>query len=433
MGLWNKLQTPTRTPEQRSLNVLLALCILATITVLTITLLKRPYHFDVDSGWYIKLSRWQIGKVIRPFSMRILHPFVVSLFQKAFGLGTDSAFLAIAIASAATFVCCVTLIGRSQIPLAMIFMMLMTPFLFNEFADYFLPDFFHAALMSVFFVLLYLRKHAAAIAVMLLLSATRESTLLLAGVACWCSARRSQWDLTIGLAASAAIGTLAIKFVASYGLPNIHGMNDLLYMALKIPYNASKNVFGVVFWSDTLAANQPQAFPNAPVLVVSSPQFLSKSSWIRAIGIYEFSWQPLATLIGLLSTFGTLPTVLIRDLTASNFRRRFFSEAPLWAVIALIVGLLSFGLGIVAGASVHRLISYGWPAFFIAFPCMLHQQRESDRNSMTKLFAASTIAAWLPSFPYLADYQTSISASIILLCGLIALHAFSLRVQTHNQ
>jgi len=50
-------------------------------------------------------------------------------------------------------------------------------------------------------------------------------------------------------------------------------------------------------------------------------------------------------------------------------------EAPIWVVIGLLYGLASFLIGPMLGASVNRLIGYGWPAFWLAVPFLASNYR----------------------------------------------------------
>jgi hypothetical protein len=291
------------------------------------------------------------------------------------------------------------------------------------FEDYYLPDVLHAAILSLFFLCLFLRRYFLTFICLLLLAITRESTLLLALIVIALSIQRRQWALALGAATAAIIGLLIARHVASFGQSNIHGLNDLAYMVLKVPYNFLHNVLGIVLWADTLALRQPLAFPDSPIWMIHVPQYFPSGS-IHSIGIYGFDPSyPGLMLIYLLSVFGVMPSILARELCNSNFRKSLFSNAPFWLLVALFYGAASFLLGTVIGASIGRLIGYGWPCFFIAFPFILRQRHNADGKFLIRFWLSYLVAAWLP---YLVGLKSGASILIVLLI-LLAVHLYVLR------
>jgi hypothetical protein len=398
------------------------------VLVFTVAWFKRPYPFDVDSEWYIKLAEGRIGEVIKPFSNRVLHPFIILSLQHAFQMSADAAFLAVGTLSVAVFVASVTLISTSQIPFPATAALFASPFLLRLFQDYYLPDVLYAAILSLYFVCLYKERYYVSMIVLLFLFLTRESTLLLAIVVFGVCVYERRWTIALSSVATTVVGLLIVRHAASFGQPNIHNLNDVVYIVLKLPFNFLKNICGITLWTDTLAVNDPRTFSHSPIWLMNLTKVPLGS--IHFAGIYEFNWgPPVATLISFLSTFGVTPSLVVRDLTSSKFRNNHFSGAPFWFLIALIYGLLSFFVGPMTGASVGRLIGYGWPCFFVAFPFILRRRYSLDRKFMFRLFAASIIAAWLP---YLSDGSISVVESLVIICILVALHTFAVREAIQN-
>jgi hypothetical protein len=164
----------------------------------------------------------------------------------------------------------------------------------------------------------------------------------------------------------------------------------------KIPYNFLKNILGIVLWTNTLAANNPTAFPNTPLLTVTVPSWLPLGA-IHNVGVYSFApLYPFSTANTLLTTFGALPMLVL--LVLARYRKSVFSDHDASPIMlaALIYGLLSFFVGTSIGASTERLVGFGWPAFWIAFPLLLCQYHRCDNRFFLRFLSYHTIICWFP-------------------------------------
>src|SRR5471030_94266 len=145
---------------------------LVAMLVFAIAWLRRPYDFDVDSHWYIKIAEGHISEVIKPFSNRVLHPFAAALLQKLLHLSVDTSFLVVGTLSVVVFVASTMLMATSQISFAAAAILLASPFLLGLFEDYYLPDVLHAAILSLFILCLFLRRYFLSFVCLLLLAIT---------------------------------------------------------------------------------------------------------------------------------------------------------------------------------------------------------------------------------------------------------------------
>lgn len=398
--------------------------IVVTMGVLIAARLDSPFSFDVDSHNYVDLAEGRIRAVVKPFTNRVLHPWIAGTVARTFQLSTDLSFLIVGILALIILVTTVTLIARSFVPHFLIPAILATPFLVDLFQDYYLPDLFHAALLGFFFLCLFHKKYWISLVVLFLLQMTRESTLLLAFIFILLTLSKGRWKISLGAITSTLLGIAVTNHLASLGQPNIHQMNDFLYLAAKVPYNFFKNTLGLIFWTDTFAINNPVKFPLEPLWQISLPEWVPSGA-IHSVGFYAFDHSyPLITANLLLTTFGILPTLVLANLV--RLRKQFFLESEIYLTTALLYGLLSFIIGPALGASVNRLIGYGWPCFWIALPALLHKYQQTDRKFYVKILAIHLLAAW---FPFLLGVFSSRSAllSIPVLCLSLALQGITWR------
>jgi hypothetical protein len=395
------------------------LTLLVSVAVLVVTWLGSPYEFHSDSEYYIAIAEGRVHDVIRPFSNRILHPIVVDTMG-ILHLSTRRSFLVVGILSLAILVATVSYVARSALPYPAIAALLATPFLLSLFRDYYLPDIFHAALLGLFFLCLFQNKLWLALALLFLLYITRETTILLGAALVFVSLHRRQWRVALGSTIISALGLSAISYAASLGQPNVHAINGLVYVMAKVPYNFLKNVVGLVLWTNTLASS----FSREPLFVLRVPAWLPSGA-IDSVGFYGFAPSyPLATATLLLATFGVLPSLVLADL--ASIRRRLFDESSLCISVALLYGLLAFVIGTSIGDSVGRLIGYGWPCFWVAFPFILQQYHRTDRKVLLLILSCYILASWVP-FLLASARINSLPLSIAVLCFLLALHGFALK------
>ena len=129
--------------------------------------------------------------------------------------------------------------------------------------------------------------------------------------------------------------------------------------------------------------------------------------------------MPLTTILTLATTFGTLPSVLLSR--TADFRH-VFGGLKFHVKLAFIYGMCSFVVSPLLGASVSRLATYGWPAFWVGVLPLMHSHA-SQRVSIW--WIAYLILSWLPWLLARADFSYSL---IISLCsvGVLTGYAVSL-------
>lgn len=351
----------------------------------------------MDSHWYIELAEGRPYNVMKPFSSRIFYPAIVRLIKTFGNFTIDQSFLIAGSLSLIILVIVVMLVIKltTPYPQAAVFI-LFTPFLLSLFKYLYVPDLFHAALTGLFFVLILRHKMWPALLVLFFLCLTRPSTFLLSLVTS-IILYKSQRNIALITIAITLVAIAITSFYARLGQPNLHNINGLLYMLLKIPSNFSRNILGAELWTDTIASfwlSRGNLNYSNPLLKMALPDWLPLGS-IRAIGIQSFTpMRSLNTIKLLLTHFGVIPTFIIYDL-AKNYKWTF-NNSPLWLRIALVYGLLSFFMGTSVGATVERLIGYGWPAFWIGAPALMVRYYHADKKACVQLLFCNFFLCWVP-------------------------------------
>lgn len=257
----------------------------------------------------------------------------------------------------------------------------------------------------------------------LILQITRENTLLLGIIIVLVAITRKQWIFGLSTILIIALGLSITTYVSSFSKANIHDVNTLIYIILKIPYNLLKNYFGVELWTNTLALGDPIYFSKDPLFKLSIPGWMPLGS-IEAIGLYQFKFkQVLSTFTILLTSFGILPSLVLSDFLSRGVTK--FNKLPFYIVVSLSFGLISYIIGPMLGASVSRLISYGWPAFWLVFPYLYKNFHSFDKLITIKVFSCHLAVSWL-SFLLMKTATQSLSLSIILLCITLLMHGIAL-------
>ena len=163
-------------------------------------------------------------------------------------------------------------------------------------------------------------------------------------------------------------------------------MNSLLYMALKIPVNFLRNVLGVKFWLNDID------WCDAPLVIVPIKHGATYFGKITTIGICAPDVMfPVANAALVLTTFGVLPGV---TLALARHSRRDLGRDP-WLAFVMLYGATMFVLGTCTGASVYRLLTYGWPLFVFGMPILWKASSEDDLFDHRSLMAAQLGLSWL--------------------------------------
>lgn len=369
-----------------------------------------------DGEWYVALARARPYQVGKPFSTRVLHPYFAASLASIGGINIDQAFLWIAVFS--LLVCTISasyFITRTTHSPPLAFALLMSPLLYEYFTRCYLQDLFHAAILALFFVALAHERLMIALALLFAAVLTRESTLVLSAVLMvWALVGRRK-ALVLGAGLVSAAGLLVTSIAGGFGQGNIHGIHQLLYLVLKVPFNFLKNVAGVVLWSNTHAAYMP-GYPS-PVFVYPLPDWLWFGS-VRAIGLCPFDPSyPITTALLLLTEFGILPAAAALVLVRS--RGRLFAGQPWWMKVAFTYGALAFLAGPCIGA-VYRLAGYGWPAFWLAAPALFFRNWSNEARTLLACHVVLVLAGnsgWWDGLPVRA----------IILLAVMCIHYLALR------
>lgn len=382
-----------------------ALLLAAALTLITLLLTRGTWLTDApDSLIYEDMAHGR--SVAQPFANRILHPAIVRGLATTLHISTDTAFLITDIAALFTFLAaaCFVLLSFTRHALVVV-AFLFSPFLLQLFRNGYLPDLPHAALLAVFFALLMRRRSAAALAVLFLLVLARESTLLLSLVLLFALHKRAERRLRF-VAVVTIAALLVVQIARSSGPGNAHAASTPLYLLLKMPFNISKNLLGIVLWTNTL--ENLKHFP--PVATIKLPRYLRVGA-IHSVGYAGFHAQfPLMTLATILTEFGVAPAVLWVE-----WRRRgrtLLAGSPLWTSVALIYGAASYFLGPALGAEVWRLVGYAWPAMLLATPVLLIRS-----GRLTPALLIAHTAAALAGFFVAGREPTAWKLALIILAA----------------
>jgi hypothetical protein len=333
-----------------------------------------------DGVEYRQLAEGHLHSVLEPFAKRVLHPLVVRTLAGLTGTSLDFAFLAIQVAC--LFIFCllvVRMIESEQASVQMALPLLLAPAMFHWFSDYYVHDLFYAVLLACYLILLRSRLYSAVV-LLALLFLTRESTVLLGLACCFIAWSRSMMRFVLLAIVACAIGVVGISFAtAEYAKPNIHGLPEPIYYALKIPNNIAYNVLGIAFWTDT----QVMFNRCTPTWKLRIPAKVPLGS-IREVGFCGFRpGIPLRTIWSLLSTFGVLPCVLVY----AWVRRRTLLKRPSFVPACMLLYASLVALSSATGGNApERYISYAWPVFTTVTPALLR---------------AITPTHWSASLPFL--------------------------------
>jgi hypothetical protein len=320
-----------------------------------------------DAGQYRLLALGQRDAVPAPFSARILGPATAGWLGRVTGLGVDTGFLLLGIVCLVALIALIAgLLWSWRAPIAIFAGVFLMPFWVDIFHDYYLPDLLHATILAA--ILLCLLFGHTGLALLLLFPAylARESTLLLALClifACW--RRIPLRSAGIGLLAMAA-GVLVSRHYGHSGPATVHGLGGGAYILGKFVWSFFKNVLGLPLWSNTL----PEC---SPTWVTALPHPLGA---IRRVGVCQPSlWGPGRLLLAWFGIFGIGPALAIvlwrRMVPALSGQGRDPKLTPGMVIVfrfCVVYGVISILMTPLLGASVDRLVEYGWPFYFVVLP-----------------------------------------------------------------
>jgi len=127
----------------------------------------------------------------------------------------------------------------------------------------------------------------------------------------------------------------------------------------------------------------------------------------------------LNTFLGLLTNFGIGP-VLFVSVIKRNYQC-IFHESPVWLLIAMSYGILSYLIGTSIGADVTRLVAYGWPAFWLVTPILMLKYYVLSRRAIINLLIINSLLCWFNTI-LLCIYDQWYITTTITLCFAILIY-----------
>ena len=400
---------------KHSLSIRVFLAILAFGIVMGIALMA-PHVPDIDENAYRHMAEGHVQEVCRPYSSRILHPFLLRALV-GFGLTHESCGVVLNVVSGIVLLSCLLLLLRRVFPPSLeesttcgwrkfawelhVFGLLCVPIWWTWSTGRYMHDFFATAVSAVLFLVLIPPKSVAregesegrisggrlalVFCLLVILQMTRESTWVLTIVLTVLAIRRRQFRLALLSLLALFAGSAAVAWV-SHGAPGpVTGLPLPLYLLSKALANGCANLLGVTPWNDAYARMLPLMYPDEPVWQIALPFRVGN---ISAVGIYSFSPSVVWSTFGhWLLVFPGALLLLVYTLLL-KFEARICGKGdltmrknvPLGVQLALIAGFIYWLSVPFAGRSGFRLIGYAWPLFWIAIPYFHFRQIESRRD-----------------------------------------------------
>lgn len=387
--------------------------VLATLAMVAIWIAAQHQPpGDTDGLHYLAMANGQ--RAMKPFAFRFLAPATARAYAHVTGYSADRGLFLIGLLSGWVLLYGVlSLVLRRRQGVWFALVLILIPFWLRSFIDYRLPDLPHAALCMGYLLLLRRRCWSWAAVVLAVMYLTRESTLLVAIVAIPVLWRLAGRRVSLMQAAATLVGMAGTKFAARHALPNHQNVNDTLYMLGKIPWNLSRNVFGIRLWSNMEPISPPVRVWNLP-------------PWIHAGGIHQvgysafFSGYPTYTLSIILSSFGIGFCVIICLWWRTPLRILLPRDKP-YLCIAAIYGAAAYFLAPMLGAGESRLLDYGWPLFLVYLPAvMMTVWRNAPTWVIYALVCLNFVDAWTDPVAKLLGSPYLYEVPVFLGCNLIA-------------
>lgn len=389
-------------------------------------LCSQPY--DTDSPYYIKIAEGRIAEVKKPFTARLLQPAIAGCLSRRTGLSLDTSFLLTnTVCLAALVAASLSVMLRYVRSIALALAIVLCPMTLGLFRDIYMPDCMHAALVAVFFWVLVRRAWWWAVPLLFFMQITRDSTVLLTFVLVLVAAYDRKWIMAIASILVTALGIGVVSHFASAGQSNIHETNTLVYLIGKVPFNFFTNVCGIRLWTITHAKNNPDLFPGEPMLKFDVPHWAPVGA-MRQVGIYSLDAKfPLMTFRILTTIFGVMSGIAILFIVWRCWRLARADGISFVGRVALVYGVAAFFLGPSIGASVGRLVGYGWPMAWIAVPMLLERFIGADEPFYGRLALLQAVACW-PPLVLKAIGLGSVPTDVIALCIAVACHFLAIKL-----
>lgn len=317
-----------------------------------------------NSAEYIQVAQGRAAEVAKPFSGRVLAPWLAGSLMRA-GWSPEAAFSAVVtgalgLLGVAVWVAVGRLAGSAGDRTSSCWRwpaLLFCPLLVQDYANAYMPDLPHAALLACLFVAL-VRAEGLVIPIVFVMQFCRESSVLSAFVVAASLVWMRRWWFAAGVAAASVGGMAVVGAITPASSVNIHHMSTGTYMLLKSVYSFAANWLGVRFWRPTFAWGCPAPLWSGSVPGLGTP-------------VVVCDWHPemIATTWG--SFFGALGLSL--GLFAAAWRAVWARRAErAWRMVLVIgvYGVLAGLIGTFTGTAVYRLVGYGWPLLWIVVPVL---------------------------------------------------------------
>jgi len=365
-----------------------------TFTVVVSTGLTTGRPLFADSVDYRLMAMGMSKNVMSSISGRILHPAAVRLVSWLTKVGVDQAFVIVALISLAVLLCNLALIlrlvtgyGSLTLPL------LATPVVIHSmFRLYYCQDLFYAALLSGMFVALLKGQKVLATGLLLPLSLTRESTILLTIVWAFILFQESSILLSLVSIVLTGVGLACSRSLAATGVPNVHHVSELLFLALKPPFDLLRNLFGIILVPSEMKGKP--GFTCTAKIILDLPEVLRYGGTSQVGVCRPQATEPIRNATLLLSLFGIGPACAWRIFSEGG--RGTLAQTPYWLRLATLYGLLA--LFIAPGVSfwLVRDIGYSWPLFWIAIPALVVKRGMITSYVVALLLVENLVACWIP-------------------------------------
>jgi hypothetical protein len=239
----------------------------------------------------------------------------------------------------------------------------------------------------------------------------------------WWVAEKSAAIMQLG---GTFVGLAASKFAARNAAPNLHHINDTLYLIGKIPWNLSRNLLGITLWTNTL-------HPEPPLHVWNLPRWAPTGD-IHQVGYAAYhSIYQISTAVQLLTAFG-LGSCLVLILVWRTSLHKLLPRNEPYLCIAAIYGAVTFLLAPVLGAAMTRLFDYGWPLFLLYLPALIPRVwRNVPTWIVALLLPLHLITAWT-ELARLTFFHFNITGTFVILivCNLAAASLLFRITSPHN-
>ena len=314
-----------------------------------------------DASAYIAIANGL--PTLQPFADRWLIPRVAGWISSGAAIDLVSAFQLVKLCALVTFLWFANGIlehlGTQRY--ASFFVLLASPFARNLYELTYIPDLEAVALLAGAVYSLLIGRFVPYLSLLFLAILARETALVAAAIIGAAAVARGEASWAIG---TTVVGLAAFVTKGAFRgdtLGNIHEMNAVLYMVLKIPVNAIANWVGIRFYTPTGLTCEPRWFSVA----IPAEVFGNLKGGIQWIGLCypDIEWVT-RTLVLSLAPFGVGMGVAFVAILRGQAARGLDAERR-GAGLASAVGGALWVLGTMSGTWIDRLVAAGW-----MLPCL---------------------------------------------------------------